>query len=432
MKNSVLKFSLILVIMLSATLGFATTYSTVQDGPWSTASTWDNQIVPPPHGVVGDAININHVVSISGYTDNKNYVITINSSGVINGTGNHTQNLSDNLKLVNYGKINIRSMVLASSSTEVINHGEMILSDELTITNGSFTNKPQSQSVGEYPYVEVKRLSITLGGKLDNYHHFKVMNKMNVLAASGDVVNHLGAVLYAQNGVNINSPGIENNGSLYIDGKITNINVSGSGSTCNSGGNSVAGSQQSCTSGPIDPSFPIDLVFFSAKSSENAVELSWTTATEENNDYFTIERSQDGQNWESLGTIRGAGNANELLQYSYVDQFSLRGDTYYHLKQTDYDGSFTYSGVRVVNIDEEDADANINVFPNPTLDQVQLDVKLSNINAIRVFNLVGQDVTSKVSISQNGENSFQLSLLSLAAGLYFIQTPDASTKVYKQ
>ncbi len=82
---------------------------------------------------------------------------------------------------------------------------------------------------------------------------------------------------------------------------------------------------------------PIELVSFNAEAKNGRVELEWTTATETNNDFFTIERSADGQNFETLATVKGAGNSMAMREYFAEDAHPFSGVSYYRLRQTDLD-----------------------------------------------------------------------------------------------
>jgi len=100
---------------------------------------------------------------------------------------------------------------------------------------------------------------------------------------------------------------------------------------------------------------PIELLSFIAKNINNEeVLLEWATATETNNDFFTLERSIDGVNFEIIGTVDGAGNSSSTLHYSFVDDDPYGGISYYRLKQTDFDGSFAYSDLEAVEIQSDD------------------------------------------------------------------------------
>jgi len=94
---------------------------------------------------------------------------------------------------------------------------------------------------------------------------------------------------------------------------------------------------------------PIELTHFGVEYFNNYVFINWTTASEENNDYFTIEKSKDMNTWEIVDIIPGAGNSNTTIEYNCCDYKPYIGDSYYRLKQTDYNGEFSYSEVRHVN-----------------------------------------------------------------------------------
>jgi len=94
------------------------------------------------------------------------------------------------------------------------------------------------------------------------------------------------------------------------------------------------------------------------------VRCEWSTASEINNDYFTIERSTEGIHFDSLLSVKGAGNSTTRLFYSADDDHPLNGNSYYRLKQTNYDGSFSYSdAVFVYRNSTHDA---YTIFPNPS------------------------------------------------------------------
>ncbi|MBN8701889.1 MAG: T9SS type A sorting domain-containing protein [Bacteroidetes bacterium] len=100
---------------------------------------------------------------------------------------------------------------------------------------------------------------------------------------------------------------------------------------------------------------PIELLEFNARSVENKeVELTWTTTSETNNSYFTIERSKDAEAFESIATIVGAGNSNSLKNYQFTDKSPYKGVSYYRLKQTDFDGKEESFEIKSVELFETD------------------------------------------------------------------------------
>ena len=108
---------------------------------------------------------------------------------------------------------------------------------------------------------------------------------------------------------------------------------------------------------------PVELVSFTGEKEENAVRLSWATATESNNDYFTIFRSSDTSMGDEVGTVKGVGNSQSLTSYELVDENPLQGWNYYYLRQTDNDGSFHDMGPVAVYFDG--VRLEISAFPNP-------------------------------------------------------------------
>lgn len=111
-----------------------------------------------------------------------------------------------------------------------------------------------------------------------------------------------------------------------------------------------------------DLPLPISLLSFTGTLAENKVHLRWTTASETGNDFFTIERSSDGKNFETILDIDGAGDSQALLSYSAEDRSPLVGKSYYRLKQTDFDGAYTYS--QIITIMNEGR-LRFAVAPNP-------------------------------------------------------------------
>src|SRR6185369_13902085 len=97
------------------------------------------------------------------------------------------------------------------------------------------------------------------------------------------------------------------------------------------------------------------------------VRLDWTTASEINNSYFTIERSLDGIAYEEIGRVEGAGNSTYDISYNYTDQSpSAHATIYYRLKQTDFDGKHETFDPDFVNFDSRSSKFEVTSFgPNP-------------------------------------------------------------------
>jgi hypothetical protein len=155
---------------------------------------------------------------------------------------------------------------------------------------------------------------------------------------------------------------------------------------------------------------PIELVNFTATPFENSVHLNWTTASELNNDYFTVERSVDGESFSVIGDkIKGAGTTNQARSYNLVDQNPLNGTAYYRLKQTDFDGTFSFSKIISVTYDGPVFPV-MNLYPNPTKGNfITIKIEgLKNMETVPVviYDQVGKAWMSKVlSVDQNTQSA---------------------------
>lgn len=160
---------------------------------------------------------------------------------------------------------------------------------------------------------------------------------------------------------------------------------------------------------------PIELVKFDAKPGANHVELRWTTASEINNDYFTIEKSLDGHHWEEVVEVDGAGNSTSVINYSDKDYAPYTGISYYRLKQTDFDGSYSYSNVVSVLFDN----GAVNVFPNPVQVGATLTIEAEATGIISLLDITGKIVFAETHVAQNGIITFQMP--DVPVGVYFLR-----------
>jgi hypothetical protein len=160
---------------------------------------------------------------------------------------------------------------------------------------------------------------------------------------------------------------------------------------------------------------PVELVSFDAFPQENDVVIRWETASEKDNDYFVVERSTDLQNWSKVGEIEGAGTSELHRIYVLKDEAPLYGESYYRLKQFDYNGqSETHAPKTVLFYPEQD----ISVYPNPAKGRVLVEGLNDHVNRIELINARGQ--VAKTFISSQ-EMKQELDLQALSPGMYTIQ-----------
>lgn len=169
-------------------------------------------------------------------------------------------------------------------------------------------------------------------------------------------------------------------------------------------------------SSTLDNPLPVELVTFSADIIDQLVQLNWTTASELNNDYFFIQRSANGTEFENIGKVQGAGTKSSTTHYQFVDEIPLPDVAYYRLRQTDFDGKTSFSSV--VSVDLSNI-SGFGIYPNPV--SYGTDVKLSRKGNYVVINNLGV-IVMKLT------NSSLLEISSLAPGVYSIRNASGSVK----
>ncbi|MBK9097713.1 MAG: T9SS type A sorting domain-containing protein [bacterium] len=172
---------------------------------------------------------------------------------------------------------------------------------------------------------------------------------------------------------------------------------------------------------------PVELTSFTASSNGNEVELSWTTATELNNQGFQVERMTAGGSFEQVGFVAGFGTTTEPKAYSYVDTKLEEGSYTYRLKQLDFDGTYTYSSEVSVEVEiplEYTLEQN---YPNPFNPATTIKYAIAEDGFVKlaVYNMLGEEVATIVNNIQKAgryEVNFNASGLSSGVYVYRIET----------
>lgn len=175
---------------------------------------------------------------------------------------------------------------------------------------------------------------------------------------------------------------------------------------------------------------PVGLSAFSATVDNKLVHLNWQTVSENNNDYFAIERSKNSSDWQEIGRVNGAGNSSQLLSYSFTDADPLEGVSYYRLKQTDNDGGYTYSAIRSVNIDFLQK-SSLHIYPNPATNEILLEADAMNIRTILIYDAIGRNMNNFIKAETISNTQVRLNLTGLPSGLYYIKVGTASGEFSK-
>lgn len=366
--------------------------------------------------------------SIDGKLDMNGGNLIIGDNFIISGkaTVNSGSKITNDGHLITNGEL-----ILNSSGAEIDNNGT--ITSNSTVSNGGTVTNDGTWNAND-------ELTNSWGGVYINngniYATDDIVNQgllinNNYLETTGGDMENGWSSSFVNDGSSFIDGDIDNNGTMTGSGStlITGTldssdgDVTGSGYVCNpdnttdpTGGNqtNVDPTVQICGQTDSDP-FPVELVDFTADNNGQAVELSWTTASELNNDYFTVERSIDGDDFENIATVQGAGNSNEVLNYSYVDYNSPKGQSvYYRIKQTDFDGTVSYSWILDVYNKQEIV---ANVYPNPAQsgETITIQSSVENIE-VSLFNAQGVMILTK----ELNQNQFDMYTDNLKPGMYFV------------
>ncbi|MBA3683274.1 MAG: T9SS type A sorting domain-containing protein, partial [Bacteroidetes bacterium] len=192
------------------------------------------------------------------------------------------------------------------------------------------------------------------------------------------------------------------------------------------------------TSGPVTNFSPFTLAsssannplpiglkyFYCTLSGNNYTELKWATATEINNDYFSVESSEDAVNFRVAGTVKGSGNSHQQVEYSFQDNTPFKDLLYYRLKQTDFDGKFTYSSICYVS---NKAASEIDVYPNPASSEITIAYAANSETPVVIIkNILGQQIASTF-IPQ--ANKIVVNTSEFKDGVYLIEIVSGTQKI---
>ncbi len=183
------------------------------------------------------------------------------------------------------------------------------------------------------------------------------------------------------------------------------------------------------TVGASSVPLPVELLSFSGTCEENKMHLKWQTASEFNSSHFELQRSRDGNDWQTIAQLPSAGISNELLEYSFVDENSQHNTMYYRLNQFDLDGKETvYNPIKIA------CEGQGNLFlsyPNPGGKNFQVILKDNRFEGnvmLTIHDAKGSEVLSKSVVVFDGINVFPVQS-NLNSGLYFIRLQSESGQI---
>lgn len=177
---------------------------------------------------------------------------------------------------------------------------------------------------------------------------------------------------------------------------------------------------------------PVSVVEFTGAKIGRVNEINWSTASEQNSDYFIVERSKDGIIFENMTKVQAAGNSNSLIKYKSIDDAPYSEGTYYRLLQSDFNGEKTNSGIIYI-ANEIDVLSNLIIDYNESgqTDFTYYSSKYSS-GSIEIINTTGSVIIKKNVEVQSGKNKEKINNSSLASGIYFVKlTVNGKTNIQK-
>ncbi len=182
----------------------------------------------------------------------------------------------------------------------------------------------------------------------------------------------------------------------------------------------VPGFSEMWLHGKVDPSpLPVELLTFSALCQEKNIRINWNTVSEQNNAYFQIDKSIDGELWLPVKRISGAGNSNTYLSYEIMDESPTIGTALYRLSQIDFDGTTTYFEPYPISC--KASFASINIYPNPAQNETNIVINSSE-NAhnasLKIMDITGKIIWLQSVQLAEGSSSININTESWPDGVY--------------
>ncbi|MFK7921601.1 MAG: T9SS type A sorting domain-containing protein [Bacteroidia bacterium] len=175
----------------------------------------------------------------------------------------------------------------------------------------------------------------------------------------------------------------------------------------------------------IDFNFPVEWLAFNATPVGSVVDIEWATANEENNKFFSVERSVDGRLFQEIVRVPGQGNSNEVSTYKEVDTDPIPGYSYYRLRQVDFDAGFSYSEIVEVFFDPDAVELGIQVYPNPSTQSegftLEFDSPEEQYLFLELYSTSGQIVYKKLVEAKRGRNEQTIPANGLTTGVYHLR-----------
>ncbi len=421
--------------------------TSLADGDWYTGANWTGGSAPNPD--VWPTINVGHQITRAGdYTVGG--TLNVNSSGDLTLNGNVSVVAGANINV--YGLLTITGNVYLESNLNIFPGGKVIVEGTIRVSTHFYLNVGNADPGPPYADLVVKTNLTSVGGgksTINNNGRVAVYGDFNNEPPTGDsrLILNDGAQVFIYGDIHLTGSGgddIINSNSgdyngLYVGGNVDIPEASGS---------ILAGPDPDPflpieelpadndpffqwlleqPDIPIDETLPVELTSFLARQEGSKLTLVWETASEQNNDYFTVERSFDGRNFSPVAQIPGSGNTLSPRAYRWELAQAHNKLLYYRLRQTDYDGKYEYIGlVSVYPLNDYN---DVQIFPNPVAagDEIRIDL---GYEAESSYEMCGFD--GRIARSGTFKNSTILSTAGITPGVYVLAIYNGSQKSFRK
>ncbi len=400
--------------------------------------------------------------NISGSVQSKAIYMTASSALNLNGTGD--LKATDSLTLNGIIKTNANAVELGSSPTNVglLVNTSGYINGNMKRWFGAATVSDVLFPLGASTHLVPAKISYTtapsVGGTLLGKHTMNTANPLIVTAlvdgsATIDKVSEMNIWQFdAANGLTGGNYAMELSSNLiYGVSDVTELRIvkrATSSDPWSLNGTHVAGAGTNATpivkrsamsgfsqfaigSTSANP-LPVTLTYLNADCTDNGVEVTWQTASENNSDFYAVERSLDGQNWNEIAVKAAAGNSTTLLNYSIIDEDRMAGTRYYRLNQVDKNGtSVVYGPISSSCSFNEMA---VTVFPNPASSNVTIAVQtpIAGMVELNIHAMDGKLIAHSSAMLNSGSTALPFNLEGNKSGVYLVSiTLNGQTNIEK-
>lgn len=385
---------LIYIFLISSFGAQATVYTSINDGDWDVAANWDANGIPPFNIPNGDIVNVKHNIDYEANELKVSGELNVHAIGVLTGTKKLT--VETDGTATNEGTIDIGTQEIHVDGQ--LNNGAYVYANKFHL-DGSSCNSGLIKLTDKF---HLHGGTLTCCGSI-------LVDKIKVEDNGGNVANT--DCQNICNYTNTANPTFEGNvtSTIFIDNSMPSESITTNNTTL-------------CDFSIGILPVTISLIYGQNIGRDNLI--NWETASEINNDYFTILKSTDLENWISIGTVQGFGNSNETIKYEFKDDKVNSERNYYQLRQTDYDGSVTFS--KIISIDSELE--SIKPFPNPVSSTLNIYNKSNYI--VELYDKIGNSISLDNKVITNGSYS-EVNFSAFEPGIYFIIMNGEVYKVIK-